>query len=299
MSWFTLATLSAALSGIVAIFDSHFLSRRLSGLGAYLLPLGVFHFIVALVILAIEPFPAGTQTTALLAALGSGVFTGFSSIIMLNIVRSGEISRIIPVINTSPIFVALMAIPLLGEKLDILDWSGVILTVAGAILISVQQDGGKKKAIIQKTFFALLFCSLLYAVSNIVAKYALDSLSFWTVYGANASVFGLIFILFSLRRSTYNQISTLEHRNRVIGLIVLGQSIVVVAILLSFLAMDEGPVSLVSTVIGVRPVFVFIYTLVISRFFPAVINERTTGRIITLKLTAIAMIVGGVAMLTL
>lgn len=299
MSWAAFAIVSAALSAVVAIFDSHILSHRLPDVRTYFLPLGVFHMTVALVILVLNPFPADTQLLPVLAAFGSGILAGGSSLIMLNVVRGGEISRIIPVINTSPIFVALISVGLLGETLGYLNWIGVVVTVAGAILISVQTDGAGKNARLQKSFLALILSSLLFALSNIATKYASDTLTFWSIYAANAIMVALAFLLPSARPSTLKQLAAVPRRWHVLGLIVGGQAVVVVAILLSVVAIQKGQVALAATAMGARPAFVFVYTLVLSRFFPNVLSEKRSASIIALKVAAIVLIVGGVALLTL
>jgi drug/metabolite transporter (DMT)-like permease len=275
------------------------LSRRLPGLNSYLLPLGIIHGSAALIILFFQPLPADVKALPLLAALGSGLLSGASSIIMLNTLRSGEISRIIPVISISPIFVALFAIPLLGDTLNSRDWSGIILTVVGAVLISIQKDTGGKKTTIQKSFFALALCSILFALSTTISKYALESLSFWNLYSASAFCMAILFILFSARPLTFREIRELPQRNRLMSLTVLAQSTIVVAIVLANLAIQRGPVAPASTVMSIRPAFVFLFTLILSRFFPNMLNERLTKSIALLKFTAIALIVGGVALLTL
>ena len=284
---------------MVSIFDSYILSRRLPTLNSYLLLLGIFHGTAAIVIWLFQPFPADVQVLPLLAALGSGILSGTSTIITLNVVRSGEISRIIPVVSISPIFVALFAVPLLGEVLNFRDWSGILLTVTGAILISTQKSSIDKKVIIIKSFYALVLASLLYALSSIVTKYALESLSFWNLYSANAFCMAILFIIFSARPSTFRQIRVLPRRNMVLISVVIAESAIVVAVILSNLAIQKGPVSLVSTVISIRPAFVFLFTLILSRFFPGMLNEKLTRGIALLKFIAIAMVVGGVALLTL
>jgi uncharacterized membrane protein len=299
LSWVSFALFSAILNGMVSIFDSYILSRRLPGLNSYLLLLGIFHGTIALLIWVFQPFPVDMKALPLLAALGSGVLSGASTIITLNIVRSGEISRIIPVISTSPIFVALFAIPLLGEVLNYRDWSGILLTVAGAVLISTQKGTGSNKVVIQKSFFALLLSSLLFALSTTITKYALESLSFWNLYSANAFCMAILFIIFSARPLTFQQIMKLPQRNMVFLFITLAESAIVVAVVLSNLAIQRGPVSLVSTVLSIRPAFVFVFALILSRFFPGVLNERLTRGIAILKFVAIIMIVGGVGLLTL
>lgn len=299
MSWVGFAILSAALSSIVSIFDSHLLSRRLPNLNTYLLPLGIFHGTVALVVLVFQPISTNVPFLHYMAAFGSGLLSGFGSILMLNTVRKGEISRIIPVINTSPIFVALMAVPLLGEMLNYRNWLGILLTVAGAILISLQKGSGDKKTTLQKSFFTLASCSVMFAVSSIFMKYALESLPFWNIYSINSLILAICFIAFSARPATFRDFTRLPQRNQIAALIVTGQAIVVVAMVLGTLAIQKGPVALASTVMSARPAFVFLYTIAVSRLFPTVLNEPLTRNIALLKFTAIAMIVGGVALLTL
>lgn len=299
MAWITFAIVSAAVNGATAIFDSHLLSRRLPGLASYLLPLGIFHFSVGLVMLLARPFPADAAPLAILAAVGTGVISGVASVITLNVIRRGEVSRIIPVVNTSPIFVALLAIPLLHEMMTAQDWAGILLAVAGAVLVSAQRDAGGGKAKLQKSFLALALCSILMAVSATTMKYALGTLSFWNVYSADSICLAMVFIVFSARPTTFRQIGALPQRNQVMGLAILNQALVVVAIILSVVAIQKGPVALASTVLSSRPAFVFLYALVVSRFFPQVLNERLTRGIALLKFSAIAMIIVGVALITL
>jgi len=299
MAWIAFAIVSAAINGATAILDSHLLSRRLPGLASYLLPLGIFHFSVGLVMLLARPFPAGAAPLAILAAVGTGVISGVASVITLNVIRQGEVSRIVPVVNTSPIFVALLAVPLLHETLTTPDWVGIVLAVAGAVLVSAQKDAGAHKAKLQKSFFALALCSALAAISSITMKYALGTLSFWNVYSADSICLATVFIAFSVRPATLRQIGALPQRNRVLGLALLNQALVVVAIVLSVVAIQKGPVALASTVLSSRPAFVFLYALVLSRFFPQLLNERLTRGIALLKFSAIVMIIAGVTLITL
>jgi drug/metabolite transporter (DMT)-like permease len=299
LSWVAYALIGAALAGLVAIVDSHLLSRRLPGLASYLLPLGIFHLTAGIIILIVQPFPTHATVLALVAAFSTGLFGGIGSVMMLNLMRSGEVSRIIPVVSTSPIFVALLAIPFFHEVVNLRDWLGIIITVGGAFLISVQKDAGDKKAKLQKSFLAMIFISLMYAFSMLATKYALESLSFWNLYSANAIVFSLVFLVCSVRVSAFKQVKELPNRNWILPLIVGAQSIIIVAIVISNVAMQRGPVSIVATLGSTRPAFVFLFALLVSRFFPRLLGEKISRGIIFLKFTAIAMIVGGVALLTL
>ena len=62
---------------------------------------------------------------------------------------------------------------------------------------------------------------------------------------------------------------------------------------LLFASLENGPVSLVSTIAGTRPVFVFVYALLLSYILPRFLQEQLTRRVFALKSVSIAMIVGG------
>jgi drug/metabolite transporter (DMT)-like permease len=71
------------------------------------------------------------------------------------------------------------------------------------------------------------------------------------------------------------------------------------AIMLNVAAINLGPVSLVSTITATRPLFVFIFgTLLSTSAFP-LLDEPLDRRTLAVKLVAIVMVVGGIAMLTL
>jgi len=299
VTWITTAIIAAAIMAVVAIIDSHLISRRMPSLAAFLIPVGILHLGFGLAILGFNPLPEEVGTVPLLVAAASGVIRSIGALLMLGTMRSEEISRIIPVIHTFPIFVAIFAVPLLGESLGYIEWLSIFITVSGALLISVRRDAGGQGARLRKSVIMFMISSLLIGLANTGSKYALDHISFWNMYSVNAICFSTMFLLYSVRPRVIRELKDLEKRSRTLGLLALNESIALVAIILSFWAMSQGPVSLVSTVFSVRPFFVFIFALAVSRIFPAVLEERLTGGIITLKFISIGLIIGGVTLLTL
>ncbi len=299
MYWVSAAIASAALAALVAIIDSHFLSKKMPSLRSYLLPVGTAQLIIGLVVYFLNPFPANISMLTWLITLGAGFSSSISVMLMLNIMRKDEVSRVIPVVNTSPIFVALLAMPLLQEKLTFNDWLAISLTVGGAVLISIQKKAGDKKASLSGSFFLLLICSLLFAVSNIAVKSVLKELSYWNLYVIISLCYGVTFFLFSLRRDTIKEIRTLTQRNKNLVLIGINEIIAVGAAILSYVAIAHGPVSLASAILNTRPAFVFILAILVSRFLPDIIEERVTVQTIRLKVIAMMMVLGGLAWLSL
>jgi len=296
--WLPIAIITAATTAVVSILDSHLISKRFPSFRAFLTPAGIIHLVVGLVVLLINPWSGGTETVVLVAAFGSSVVRVAGVLLMLRTMRFEEVSRVMPVVNTFPIFVALLAVPVLGEVLGWMEWLAIIITVSGAVIISARWDAERKGVRLRRSFATLMVSSILFGVANIGSKYALDHISFWNMYGINAACLGGIFLIFSLRPSVIGEIRQMKQRNTALGLTVLNETIAMAGFIMSFWAMEQGPVSLVSTIIGTRPAFVFLYALLLSFFFPGVLNERFSRGVIITKVISIGLVIGGVALLT-
>jgi len=299
VTWLPIAISTAAITGVVSILDSHLITKRFPSLASFLAPVGVFHLVVGLIIIAINPLPAGTDAGVTAAAFGSGIVRVIAALLMLRTMRTEEVSRIMPVVNTSPIFVAILAVPLLDEALGWQEWLAIFITVTGAVLISVQRDSESKGIHLRRSFVTLMLSSILFGVANTSSKFALDHISFWSMYGINSICLGGVFLIYSLRSSVLGEIRQMEQRSKALGLAVLNESIVIVGFVLSFWSMQQGPVSLVSTILGTRPAFVFVFALALSFFFPSVLNERFSQGVIITRVVSIGLVIGGVTLLTL
>jgi uncharacterized membrane protein len=231
---------------------------------AFLLPVGMIHLIYGLVLFVIFPLPDGVDIWPLLAAIAAGLFRTASVTTMLYLMRREEVSRIIPVVYTYPIFVAIMATVLLGETLSYLGWLAIIIVVTGAVMVSAKQGT-----------------------------------SFWNIFSIGVFCLSGAFLLISMRPRIIRQLGNMEKRNSVFGLLAFNETLAPVGIVLMLWALGRGPVSLVSTIIGSRPIFVVIFALIMSRISPMFL-EWTPGKgMLALRLIATAMIVGGIAIIYL
>ena len=300
MSWTSVAILSAVIFGIVTTIDSHLISKRMPGLRAFLLPLSVIQLFYGLLSFYLFPFPEVIGLWPLLVAFGSGITRIAGATIMLYYMIKEEISRIVPVAYTYPIFVALMAVPLLGENITYLQWLAIVIVVAGAVIVSFKQSPFGSAVWSGRPFLALLGSGLLLAMADITSKYALAYFSFWNMFSVNAfCIFG-IFFLASLRPHILRQLRDMAHRNQSLGLMALNETLAPIAITMSYWALSKGPVSLVSTIISSRPIFVVIYALILNRFLPHFLVKSATSKImLVFRLIATAMIAGGISIIYL
>jgi len=163
MSWVNIALLSTAVFGAVNILDSHLLSKRMPSLRAFILPVGIFHLVYSLVLFCLFPLPQDISTRILAVAVASGILRTASVTIMLYTLKREEVSRVIPIVYTYPIFVAIMAVPLLGESLHYLEWLAIIIVVAGAVILSSRQNQSGSTNQLSKSFFLLFGSSLFLA----------------------------------------------------------------------------------------------------------------------------------------
>ena len=299
MVWFLTALIAAVFSSVGNIIDSHLLTKKMPNLSSFLIPMGFAQLIGGIILLVFFPFPNNPSLEHLLIGCCSGLLNASGYLIILNTLRKSEVSRVIPVISSAPIFVALLSVPLLGEILGFWQWFAILITVAGAVLISLQIDGGGRKARLQKSFFILLLVALMLAVASIGFKYALEKVSFWDMYGINGICIASVVLIYSLRKANLLEWRSLQQRTQKILIIVVDVCLGITAGILGFKALGIGPVSLVNALLNVRPAFVFIFSLVLSRFFPTVINDRLTKRTALIKFIAVALMTGGIVIISL
>ena len=82
----------------------------------------------------------------------------------------------IPVYQTFPIFAAFMAALFLDERLAPLQWAAVVVTVAGAVLLSVQRDEIHRRLFLHRSFLIVMLGSVVAASAFIVGSIALEEL---------------------------------------------------------------------------------------------------------------------------
>ncbi len=205
----------------------------------------------------------------------------------------------VPVVYTYPIFVAIMAVPLLGESLYYLEWLAIIMVVAGAVTISFRQSPTGSTTWPSKLLLLLFGSSILMAMADIVSKYVLAYISPFNLFWLTTLGLSGIFLLVSLRPHIIKQLMNMKQKGPTIALVTANELIIPVAIILSFWALERGPVSLVSTIISSRPFFVLIFAIILSRIAPTFLEWQPGRRLLALRLVAIVMIISGITIIHL
>jgi drug/metabolite transporter (DMT)-like permease len=279
------------------MLDGHLMARRLPGMGSYLIISAFFILPVSICVLLIFPLPSGPGVPlAVLMVFASTMASTTAAALTLHVMRSEDVARISPIIGTSPVFVALLAMIFLGETLFWQQWLAIIAIVIGVILISFKWDVRGSIHFHWKPFLILILVSLLWAIANVTNKYALGYISFWNSSGLIFMFSALIFMAMFLRKQALRDIASLKNKRQTIGLALGNQVLVMVGATLSFWATQLGSVSLAAAILNSRPLFVFIFAALIGRFAPNfIIHEKSSPRIAVIKTTAVLLVVGGMA----
>ena len=294
LDWVSASLISAALLAIVHVIDSHLISKRLPSLQSYLLITGFTILLASIIIIVLFPLTNDIDIASLMIAILSGVLRAASAYLIFRALKKEEVSMVIPIVNSYPILVAIFAMPILGEFLDTSQWIAIVIVVLGVILAPFSGDLSSKISWSGSVLSLLVVSSVFWALSEVTAKYALAVISPWQMYSISHFSVAGFFLMISLRPRVLKELAHYEKRNSGIIIIIFNEIIAVISVVLFYWAMERGLVSLVSAIFSTRPVFVFIYALIISRFSEFLLERRTNKGTLLLRFIAIAMIVGDV-----
>lgn len=138
LSWLPWAVLSAAFAALTAIFAKVGVSEINSDLATLIRTLVVVGLLLVLVSAtgqwqAIEQIPSRTWIFLGL----SGLATGASWLCYFRALKLGDAARVAPVDKLSVVFVAVLGVLFLGERLNGTNWLGVALIAAGSLLVAL------------------------------------------------------------------------------------------------------------------------------------------------------------------
>ena len=156
MNWTNTALLSVLIGGVVVTIDSHLLSRRMPGMRAFLLPMSIIMLLSGLVIIFIQPWPEYVPLKAILAIIASTILAISASLIAFFNLQKEEVSRVVPILNISPVFTTIIATLFLNERPEYLQWLAIIIVVAGAVIITMERSPYGTSGSLKKPFMLLL-----------------------------------------------------------------------------------------------------------------------------------------------
>ena len=299
--WILAALANPLVFSIVTLVDKKVLSGFGMPLPSFNLWVGGSQGIFGTIVL-LTSFPAGVAFIVLVQAWSIGVLQAFTLIFMFWMLKREDPSRVIPAMQTSPIYVALLAWLIFGESLSAWHWLAVMLAVGGSILSSVTigSAGSSGRLVFQPLFLLLALGALLMASSQLITKAIIDDLSTLHIVSIRGlGLFTVIAIVFGRPDALRTLGKFLKQPKNAPWLIVAEGVMPFNGHLLITYAIGKGPVALVSALGGARPIFVFSLTALGTWLAPKLVFEQFTRVSMLLKLLSASMVVAAVIIISL
>ena len=301
MSWVAVVLTGVALAAFISILDKTIIHRYARM--PYLQPLviGITMLFIGLTLLAIIGIPPSATFEPVLWALISGAFYGLGTHILVYTLYTQEVSRVIPVYQTYPIFTALIAFFLLGERLDAVEWLAMLAVVGGAVLLSFRRDQSGCGFLLDRAFILLIFGSAIEGSSFVFGKSAVNELPVLFTHAVRLLAIGSVLLALNLRRNSLEQVLWfVRTRSPALRYVALNQLVISNASQFLFLwALSLGPAVLVTALSSLRTFFVVVYAIVLSMVWHGALGEVATPATIIVKLVSTILIVGGVAVIAI
>ncbi len=320
--WALLALGSSLAFCFVSVCDKRLLSFHFQGVPPLCLWCGACGIVYGTIVTLVVGIPADTSWQVALSPVVAGLLMGCSVVLLFRGLRLMEASRAIAIAQTNPIYVAIMAMLFLNERISIWQWGGIGLVVAGAVLISVRLFHERPYGRIgpgvsvpttavmtmgdRAAFYGpaiLLLSALCAAGSFVVTKASLNAhLPVLTVFGLQQATVGVVFFIVGLSGgpTAFRRLLSAVRQPTALGMLITGEFLMpAISILLAVYAYSLGPASLVAAVLATRPLFVFGASTILSRVRWQLLDESLTPQALAVKGASVIMIVVGVGTLSL
>ena len=295
MEWMVFAAASAFTFALVSVLDKILISDHVGSGKIFVAGVGGAQVLLGIATLPLATF-SGFDASVITVALLSGVFSGTYLIGMFIIMESQDVSRVVPVVSTYPIFVAFLAFVFLDEHVSIFAWACVIVTVVGAAMVSLAPKSiNSTEGVGILALLFLLLASMSFGLSQFLSKTIAEEMTMWTQYSLRAFGGGITCGLLIFLPGVRQGLVTLFTNFKTMMVFSITEIVLVFfAILFFFLSVYSGEIYLTATVMATRPLFVFGLTLLLSIPMIGLFKESVRGKAMATRATGIVLTVGGV-----
>lgn len=302
MSWLTYALSGPVLWALSTHIDKYLVERYFKqGSVAVLMVFSAITGVLALPFIWLyqpEVVSLDLQSMAVIAV--SGILYMGAIYFYLEALQAEEASTVAPFFQAAGIYGLILGYFVLGEKLSVLQIIGVLLIIAGSVLLSMRfgQDVSRIKG---RLVILMLSCALAIALSTLIFKFFAVREEFWTTTFwnfAGQAIFGAILMLTAANRRQFakmmraNTVAVLSV-NGANELINLGGNLGMRYTLLF------APLGIVQAISSTTPFFVLFFGVILSLFFPSLGREEISFDGLIQKIIAITLVVAGVLLINL
>lgn len=283
MNWLIIAILAPLLWGITNFIDKFLISKHFqSNTGTLIIYSSLIGLPVAILIAIFKPQVLSLNfITAIFIILNSFLYISYL-FPYFKALSKADTSVVVSIFQTCPVFSYFLALLVLKETLSRIQIVGSLLIILGAIGISLNIKKGKIH-LTREVLLLQLLASFIIALNYLFFKFFAIQLDFWTVsfwQYLGFVLFGLIILTFvkSYRRDFLSSFK--NNSKEIIGLNTINETLNITATIIFTFATLLAPLAIVWVINGFQPVFVFLIGVLLTLFFPHLIKEDITKKII-------------------
>jgi uncharacterized membrane protein len=290
VEWFYFALLSSVLISGVNIIDKILISDYKIPPLVYVLVISATSLmpLVTLAFFHITPLPLGILAFTILV----GFVRIYYTLPYFKALMVEEVSRVIPLLQLTPVFVLILSSLVLHEALRPQDYVAFGLLVLGGTLFAIRLTSGIR---ISLAFYLMILSSFLLALYSVALKYLFSVQDFYTIFiWVQIAGFITFFQFIPFKPFRGSLITTYKITSRQIGVILIAeQAVAYVSVFAYNYAIAHGPITLISSVGATQPLFVLLFATILSYRFPRVLREELTRMDIALKVLGLIVIFAG------
>ncbi len=293
--WIPIALLSTCIYVCGNLFDKYLLDRfrnedeGISDANA-LFMFSSFFAIPTTILALYMGASMGLQLYQILIGLLAGVFNGLYLLLYLHSIARAELSRVTPVFQSVPIFLAIFGYIILNEVLTLPQMIAGLFIVAGSITLSYHKSEGRFHAVPTLLIFG---ASIAVSLQFVLFKYAAIDTSFWTSVlwsSVGLILFGAtIFILNRNSRKHFLHIFR-ARQYKMIFLNFCNEIVDTTALLTLMFAQTLGPIALVQTVDAFHPIILMLGTSLLTILGFKSIQEDVSKYTLAQKIVGLLLI---------
>lgn len=303
MNWLILALLSAALAALINHIDKYLIEKYLKGIGIG--SLVIFSSLIGLpVFLLIALFESDvlnvTFKTAMLIIFNGMIYISWL-LPYFYALQEDETSVVAPLFQLIPIFSLVLGYFILGETITSLQILASFLILLGSVGLTLEFSPEKNIGFKKKVYFLMALSSMLIAGNGVIFKYFAIQESFWVTSFWEYVGFFISAVLLFIFVSSYRQqfVSVLRlNKISILSINLLNELLAMLAkIFLNYASLLTSVALVFFVADGLTPLFVMIFGILLTIFFPKISKERLEKAYLIRKINAIILMILGVYLL--
>lgn len=294
MTWIVLTLIAAFLWSVINVINKFLVEKHIKEPIIFLVVFGLLGILILFAIPFIN-FSVPSILLLLLIFVTGGIYM-YAVFPYFIVLRYEEVSRITALWQLSPIFVFFISFAALGETLTYMQAASFALLVIGGILVAIKFSEGKIQW--SKAIWWMLLSTLLFAVYSVLLKYIFIQTDLWNgIVWIRISMFvhAIILLCIPSVRRKLKEFRLLPSKTK--ATLIGSETVSIIGSVLYAIAISLVAVALVEALLSFQPVFVFIFSIVLSLKFKNILEEKMDFKNMLVKSLGIVLVVAGMLIL--